>query len=287
MKPDKYTFEEKMQVRAHSLIAYTVCHPRPERKYRAFDTPTYSGKMTDHAAKRIRKAIDIFLQLSPERWQFNPATKRYVKTRLSFVTLTVSQDKLITPTEGYEKLLAPWLRWLRAKHRCDYVWKGELQKRGQPHWHVTINTTIHHSEIRNAWNNLQNRAGLVEEFAQKFGHRSPPSTEIKNVQNARRIALYLGKEFCKANQQTGWTGKIWGCSENIRQATFYEFSAQDMDATNLENALQNHEAKRILCDRITIYDAPTAEALLDDNTRFALKKHLSEIKKSTPANEKK
>lgn len=267
MAKTDYVFEPQMQVRAHSLICYEVCHPRPERKYKAFTAPTYSGKMTQHAAKRIRKAVDIFLQMSPERWAFNPATKKYVKFRLAFVTLTVSQDSIISPSEGYENLLAPWLRWLRKKHRCEYVWKGELQKRGQPHWHITINATCHHSEIRDAWNNLQRKAGYLEEFRAKFGHDKPPSTEIKSVRNARKIALYLGKEFCKATQQNGWKGKVWGCSDNIRSAKFYTFNPTDMDDTKLQAALKSTEAVKIVKERITIYDAPNALELLDDERR--------------------
>jgi hypothetical protein len=276
--PHKYTFEPQIQVRAHSLICYEICHPRPERTYKKFDKPTYSGAMTEHAAKRIRKAIDIFLQMSPERVAFNPVSKKYIKFRLAFVTLTVSQTTLITPTEGYEKLLAPWLRWIRRKHRCQYVWKGELQKRGQPHWHVTINSTVHMNDIRDEWNNLQRRAGYLEEFKAKFGHDKPPSTEVKSVRNARKIALYLGKEFCKSTQQTGWKGKVWGCSEEIRMGSFFTFNPQDMDDTRLQAAIKSGTAAKILKERITIYDAPDALELLDDERRRQHAAHVKGLK---------
>lgn len=233
------------QVRSDALCLYSLTEPRPERRYRQFDTKTYSGKMTDHAARRIKKTVDLFLQHSPPRIIFNPVTLKHQPFQLSFVTLTISCPEIITSNESYERLLAPFLRKLRGIGARQYIWKGELQKRGQPHYHLTLNEFVHHQEVRDIWNNLQTKAGYTNDYFQKHGHRNPPSTEIKSVRNLSRISMYLAKYLSKNEQQTGWIGKCWGCSDDLRKMKHFAFVDQWDTAELIGEALENKKARLV------------------------------------------
>lgn len=159
----------------------------------------YSGGMTDGARKRMAKAITIMTQAIKPRWVYNPVTLRYQYHTFSFITLTVSSGKNITARQGYDMLLAPFLDWMRKTMEVKtYIWKAELQKRGQIHYHITTPAWIHYMEIRKKWNALQRDAGLLDEYAKEHGHFNPNSTDVHNTRNVRKMDQYLVKELSKS-----------------------------------------------------------------------------------------
>lgn len=276
-KFEKIEWEQKTQVRAHALLHYAIPHPRPERKYRLFDTATYGGKMTDHAARRIRKKIDLFFQLSPKRLIFNEVSRRFQYFQINFVTLTISCKRLIGSKEGYEKLLAPFLRKLRQLGKISYVWKGEFQKRGQPHWHITTNNFLHMSWVRNEWNNLQKRAGYLDEYYKEHGHDNAPSTEVKSVRNLKRIDLYLAKYLSKGDSTGRWEGKVWGCSDNLKLGTQFSFSTTFEDDETVIEAISKGKAVLKRLDTFSITEAEDIKGLLTNVRKAELEKYLKEL----------
>lgn len=245
-------WEQFTQVRSRALLHYAIPHPRPERKYKEFTAPTYSGQMTDHAARRIKKTIDIFFQISPKRVIYNRVNHRFQNFQINFVTLTISDQNIIPTKEASNNLLFPFLRKLRKDEKCSYVWKGEFQKRGQPHWHLTTNTFLHMTWVRNVWNQLQQKAGYLETYAAKTGHYNPPSTEVKSVRNLERVDMYLAKYLSKNPGNGKWDGKVWGCSENLRCAKRFSFSTNFEDDQLICDAIESGEAEQKRFDQFTL-----------------------------------
>lgn len=226
----------------------------------------YSGGMSDGAKKRLARAITVMSQAIKPGWVTNPATGKMFYHQFSFITLTVSSPKNITARQGYDLLLAPMLDWLRkTKNVKTYIWKAELQKRGQLHYHITSPALIHYKEIRDKWNYLQREAGLLDEYAQEHGHYDAPSTDIAETRQVRNIDRYLIKELSKslsaiqvaaikearekvkaggltaqeaqeeiqriAAEKIRTVGKIWDCSTDLSGVNYF--------ATYLT---QNHES---------------------------------------------
>ena len=210
----------------------------------------YSGTMTPGARKRMTKAVTLLCQATKPKWITNPVNGRMQYHRLSFCTLTVSSRKNMTAKDCYQKLVQHFIQWLRrTKKITSYVWKAELQQRGQIHYHFIFPEFIHYREIRNVWNRLQREAGLLDEFAAKHKHADPNSTDIHEMINVRKTAKYVVKELGKdidakklqmQEQLNEWKrtgeithlewielssqlkqdkfyteGKIWDCSDNI------------------------------------------------------------------------
>lgn len=280
MKPkfERIEWEQKTQVRAHALLHYAIPHPRPERRYKAFDVPSYSGKMTDHAARRIRKTIDLFFQISPKKLIFNEVSRRFQYFQINFVTLTISCKRLIGSKEGYEKLLAPFLRKLRTHAKIAYVWKGELQKRGQPHWHITTNSFLHMTWVRNVWNSLQEKAGYLDEYYQEHQHYNAPSTEVKSVRNLKRVDLYLAKYLSKGDASGKWEGKIWGSSDNLRTGSQFSFSTNFEDDETVINMVNKGKAVLKRFDSFSITECEDPKLLLTKVRKAELEKYLNDLK---------
>ena len=250
----------------------------------------YSGKLSDGAKKRLGRAIDLLVQVATPQKIRNPTNGRYFTHRLSFITLTVSSTKNMTAREAYDKLLSPMLLYFRRSCRMTtYVWKAEVQKRGQIHYHITTPTYIQWRAIRDKWNYLQQAAGVIDDYraeqlawhhngftprpeffkkwplaAQQKAYEKgmaenwtdPNSTDIHKVQSVQNLSGYLQKEFCKTIQNPDTVGKIWDCSLNLKK--FRYFALQETAAIHMR--LQELEAKGLIYlkyfDQCTVIELP-------------------------------
>lgn len=267
-----------LQVRNYSMIAYSLPLERNFNAWRGLKTSEelaeldkkrdenlqsdkYTGKLSPGAKKRLTKAIEIFCQVvesEKAKQCISPSSGRPFSFKFNFITLTLAEtERMLTGKEGHKQLLEPFLLWLRRKHGVKlYIWKAELQQRGQLHYHITTNVFIPYKEIRRKWNELQRDAGLLEGFKAKFGHYNPPSTEIRKVQKDKLTARYLQKEIGKGVQNTeSLGGKVWDCSMNIKKTNY--FTADDLTGeyhANLTELVKSGEARPVYTDHCIIYE---------------------------------
>lgn len=179
-----------------------------------------------------------------------------MKHRLSFITLTIPDGKeLLTAAQGYDRLLKHFLQWLRrTEGAVTYVWKAELQKRGQLHYHITTPTWIHYQRIKDKWNNLLRREGLLDEFRAKYGHDNPNSTDIHEVRKIKDLAGYLVKEFCKTLQNNiAVNGKIWDASENLKAGKYFSIEMTESHCIKLSELQTTQQITEYVGERFTMF----------------------------------
>jgi len=262
---------KKVQLRQSSVVIYSTNTYKDGKQKTTKSSiknignnKSYAGVINSHTQRRIRKAVNVLVQISDWQRIFNPVTENYFDFKLTFITLTVSDStKLLTGKEGYQLLLKPMLQHLKRVHKMEsFVWKAELQSNGQIHYHITTNVFIHHLLIRNKWNSLQKKVGLLDSFIDKYGHDNPNSTDIHKVYNDDMIEAYLEKYISKSQQSNPITtanthndntndndaclgammsgypsnynaeqsvgGKVWDCSYNLKKAKLFtvDFTAQ-------------------------------------------------------------
>jgi hypothetical protein len=254
-----------IQIRSNCLIGYELAiydsrsgttkneillQQLKEAKKRA-----YGGKLTQGAKKRMTRAIDLLVQSSKKTWGKNEVTGKRTSHTLSFITLTISNNNNLTGRQGFDLIFSHFLQWMRRTAKVTtYIWKAEVQERGQLHYHITTPSWIHYQKIRQKWNSLQQAAGITNDYYSEHGHYDPNSTDIKEVRMVNDLAGYMKKEFCKSiqnpyvqreekinerlvtNQITkeqqeqqlkelsiemkGW-GKLWDCSKNLKAEKYY------------------------------------------------------------------
>lgn len=195
-------------------------------------TKAYSGIVTAAAEKNIRKAVDLLIQASPKRIIYNTVSQKYQTFQLGFWTLTIS-DRAIQPhREVAKKCLIPFCDWMRKKN-ITYIWKAELQERGQIHYHITANQFCEYYKIQKQWNKLQRKAGYLNGYAKQYGHYNANSIDVHAVHNLKDIEAYLVKYICKNSGQQ-IHGKVWGCSRSLTGKRF----TTEVDSTIWVNALK-------------------------------------------------
>jgi len=262
-----------IQVRHKSLILYNLPADNYSHKRSEFKSPTYSGVVTNGASKRIRKAVDILQQLSPPIWITNPITKRQETHTLSFITLTIpEQERKPEADEGYRLLLKPWLLKMKRKHNMSmYIWKAEFQTNDMLHYHITTRSWIPYYFIRDEWNNLLSKEGLLDRHFVKFDGRYPNGTDVHKVYKNYRLQSYLQKEISKQQQNKKTKGKLWDCSKNIKDAKFYS-TIQPNDMPMLRDITDI-----IQTDHCTILNIDKPITVLPMKLQADYKKHLSLI----------
>jgi hypothetical protein len=162
---------------------------------------------------------------------------------------------MITGKEAHSTCLEPFLLWLRRKHKClMYLWKAELQGRGQVHYHITMDTFVHYVDIQNKWNELQRSAGYLDEYYQAKGHWNAPSCQIKSVKNVKKLSGYIIKEITKNIQNNASIGgKVWDCSTNLKSAKYYTTVVDGDYRERIGRMIDTGEIQAVYTDHCTIF----------------------------------
>jgi hypothetical protein len=196
-------YRPAIQVRSNMLVKYDVwtgpsIHQR--FNFREAIRQQYEGTLTAHARKRLMSAVDILIQRNPTRKIYNPISQTEHDFSINFTTLTIASPRLVSAREAYDVLLSRYLRYMRDKYDVrEYVWKAELQERGQIHYHLLTNQFIPWQVIKWKWNSLQKQAGLLDDWARQHKNFNPNSTDIHTVEKEEGVLEYISKEIGKTN----------------------------------------------------------------------------------------
>lgn len=255
-------FEPFMQIRHSSLLFYSLPTGIVNYNRHALTHKTYSGKVTVGAQRRIKKAVDLLLQLSPPRWITNQITNRQELHTLSFITLTIpGKEKHLSASEGHKLLLAPWLLKMKRKAGLTtYIWKAEFQKNGQLHYHITTPAWIPYTLIKEEWNNLLSKNELLVNWFKEHPEKFPNSTDVHKVYKVQNIGAYLMKYLSKSEQNKETTGKVWDCSMNLKcnknfsvtmdSKLFYLWDYKELQVFDRFSVLKLNDPCRILPPKV-------------------------------------
>lgn len=254
-----------LQIRSSILVQYNHSD-EPAKRQRAIqdmlyqnlrEHATYTGMLTPGSKKRLTKSIENLVLATKKRRVVNHKGKEH-DFQLSFIGLTISETtRNITAKEAHKQLLEPFLQWMRRQHKCNlYLWKAELQKRGQLHYHITSDAYIPFKEVQTKWNELQRKSGLLDTFYNKYGRWNAPSTHIKSVRKVGSLGGYLLKEIVKQFQnETTVGGKVWDCSLNLKASKYYTTIADTMVEQKITQAIKDKKLIPITCEHCRIFQA--------------------------------
>lgn len=284
-------YEQMIQVRHKSLILYDQPYYFGQKSGSTLQKlqlnisiqrqKTYSGRLTEGAKKRLSKAIDLLVQTARTQTIYSPVTMSTIKHRLSFITLTISKKENVTAREGYNNGLKHFLQWFRRTAKVTtYVWKCEVQKRGQIHYHITTPSYIHYQEIRDSWNRIQRHCGWLDDYYREKGHYDANSTDIKEVKSVKNLSGYLIKEFTKSIQNPNSDGKVWDCSINLKKFAYYKTPETPSNTQLISDCMEKNLVQAIPLENCIVIkknDCPMTE-YLDLKQISEYDQHISNIR---------
>lgn len=243
----------------------------------------YSGEITVGARKRLTKAISLLVQSSRKQQLLNPVTNKWQSFKLSFITLTIPECNTKPDAKFCNKnLLEPMLRTLRRKYGLkNYVWKLELQKNGMVHYHLSSGLFINHVHLRNEWNRILERNGMLKDFENRHGHLNPNSTDVHSIRKVKNLEAYLIKYVSKSDE-FGRTinAKVWDCNKALKGQKYYVVHEKLDYQERLEQLIKNKSITYYSGERFIIYkfNERPAEVLLDRKDLKNYYEHLTKIR---------
>lgn len=280
-----------LQVRSSAVVVYQKrCCSGVRRNLRSnfakgqsSDEKNYSGTITAHVRRRIKKAVNLLMQISESKLVYNPILFKQVPHRLSFITLTIPDTDVDRDAATcYDKLLKPFLQWMtKTEGVTTYIWKAELQKRGYVHYHITTPTWLHYRQIKTKWNYLLKKAGMLEKFNSKFNHYNPNSTDVHEVYKVNDLEAYLEKYLSKAhNDESVINSKCWDCSLNLKGTKYFTVQAAPVHYQRLYALAQKDLVVSVPIDYLEYYKLLNVkgESVLYGNELLLYWEHLDTIR---------
>jgi hypothetical protein len=198
---------------------------------------SHTGEMSEQSQKKIRCAINWLTTCARQKWIPECKEHKGFYFKVNFITLTLPcTGSHITHDNINKLLLAPFLDYARKMWGLSaYVWKIELQANGNPHVHLTTDTYIHWTKLRNYWNKLCSKEGLTQQYTAKYlsckfdfylknnpatdlvsvanrheqwshgnsiGWSTPNTTDVHSVRNVKDLAAYVSKYMAKNLSET-------------------------------------------------------------------------------------
>jgi len=180
-----------------------------------------SNNLSEGAKKRLKKCINSQVLRDISFLKSNRKKYPHRNTFLTMVTLTLSSKQIHCDKFIKEKLLNTFLvNCRRMFPNLSYVWKAEVQKNGNLHFHIISNLRLQSWELQLLWNKIQDYYGYLEDFKKEYNRTNPPSTQICYLRKIKNVQAYLTEYMIKNEETRPICGKCWSASEDLLKVEF-------------------------------------------------------------------
>jgi hypothetical protein len=176
------------------------------------------GVLSKKAIQKLKGSINWLIAAAEKKNVKSLKTNTKFKFKVNFITLTIPpQENGVIEEKKFKTILNTWLVYHRKFSQLNnYVWKIEKHKDNRLHIHILADTFIHHKSVRNSWNLILKRNGLLEFHNKKFNNYDPNSTDIHSIIKVKKVAAYMVKYMTKNGEVDNlYNGRVWSCSSKI------------------------------------------------------------------------
>lgn len=224
--------------------------------------------LSEASKRELKKSVTQVYHLATPTTIVTNTGKVIRNFKASLVTLTLPSTQEHTDIK-IKLILGTYLNWLRFKGLSNYVWKAELQKNGNIHFHLVIDKFFNVHELQRHWNTLLDKHDYVEPYRERFrsmsisdyakqfsityakaeeryakgsakGWSDPPTVDVKPIKNSSQLSRYLAKYLTKPaagnNQDTTESeraatfGKTWSRSQSISNIKWYPVERAEIES---------------------------------------------------------
>jgi len=251
-----------------------------------FKSSKNNNVLSNNSKRKITKCINYLLTITSNKKAFSYKYKKSFNFKLAFITLTLSSKQIHDDNFIKSYLLNHFLITLKRKFNVqNYLWKAELQRNGNIHFHILVDNYINYQELKDAWNNIQEKFGYVSRYRNKIKRfykngfklnmkyiqtwskekqyqaylknlqtdwNSPNSTDVHALRKVNNVQSYLLKYMCKDLEGREIQGRTWGA--NIALTNMRPFTdLLDTEASNLfKKLIRDLKLKTIQTDYYTL-----------------------------------
>lgn len=209
------------------------------------------GELSKKSQRKLSNAVNWLIASSKKQYVYDKQTDKRYAFRVNFITLTLpTTDHNISDHYFKSVMLHAFINAARYKFGLkNYVWKVETQANGNIHAHFTTDSFMHWQALRDCWNRILAKNGLLEVYQNKhkslsfnnylelyppsksrtikqirkafdFGvstnWSSPNTTDVHAVFKVNDLAGYIAKYLSKNDDDRRLIkGRLWSCSTNL------------------------------------------------------------------------
>lgn len=176
-----------------------------------------TGKMSDNIKRKILKILKAWSTAIVYSKSTGIGFDEMEGKRLVMITLTLPAEQMHDDRVIKRDGLMMYLKQLiRDTGLTNYLWRAEPQKNGNIHFHILVDQFIPMQKVTELWNRRMEKLGYIEKFYERHKHRNPPSVKIEAIKDETLASQYIGKYVSKEEGSRNIEGRIWGCSDNLR-----------------------------------------------------------------------
>lgn len=214
-----------------------------------------SFNLSPASSRLLRYSVCNMILLSTGRTVDITPTKKIYNFKGAFITLTLPAKQFHTDVE-IKKSFSKFLTNMRnTVGLVNYVWRMELQKNGNLHFHIVVDKYYAYNLLRYYWNLELKKLGYIERYQSKFKHltlsqyanmrglkafevvkayhdgiksdwSSPNTVSVNSVTSSKQLGAYLAKYMCKPVNldeeeseenmlRASVVGKMWARSQSL------------------------------------------------------------------------
>lgn len=249
-----------IQISETSIIQYYESTHQLPRTQKQIETEKnlrdikYLGYMSRKTRSKCSKMLATWI--NSVRF-YNSDFKRKKEERehyISFFTATLPQQQKHTDNEIKRLALNRLLVTLKHKNEIKhYFWRAESQENGNIHFHILFDKFIDKDELNNIWNDCLEDIGYnTYGFGEKKDKRAP-TTKIHKIEKLNNVEAYICKYCCKSEGYRGIDGRVWGCSDSLRELKSCTIFLEHDINERLEQMAENKEIECFEGDCFKIY----------------------------------
>lgn len=257
MEPVSYIVH---QIRGNKIVEYEqVDFIRSAKQVEFIDSLnsnklTYQGEMSRAGRAKMARAMRCWWTAMAEFNDAKNGISPIHPKKMVFITLTLPTVQIHGDKDIKHYCLRPFMRYLFDNHGVtNYIWKAEIQKNGNLHFHIVIDQFVDKEIISSTWNDCLEKLGYISAFEAKHGHRVPPSTQIQAARNQHDVESYIGKYIGKEIGVRPIEGRVWQCSKSLSQLKYFSYERGNYEDAMLRNGCIANEITMKSYEKSNVY----------------------------------
>lgn len=128
----------------------------------------HNNELSITAKKKIIKRINWLNFVASEK-RYKDKKGNIHQYKLIMVSLTLPSKMQHSPSFITSKILTKWLTTCRNYYNMkNYIWKLELQKNGNVHYHLITDADLSYQKLQKSWNACLETHGYIKGYQDKF-----------------------------------------------------------------------------------------------------------------------
>lgn len=205
----------------------------------------YNGFMSKATVSKVTKMLDGWLSALIKFNKKQVNKELYSKRLPVFLTLTIQPSILVEHNFAKRELLMRFIDQLKLNYGVKhYFWRAELQQNSQIHFHLIVDHYIPKFKVQHDWNKLvYHTLGFSEFFTEKQFLKFP-STHLKGVDDVKNFVQYVTKYCTKIDENGVVSGRLWGCSDELRNIKNFEIDFTPLVARTFGNYIEKSKTEK-------------------------------------------